>query len=307
MAACLIACAGPPSPPAPRSIRITTGPPAGALSAAGEALASAYRAELPDLAPEVLTSLGTVENVEVLERGQVELGFSFANVAYAAFVGQLPGQTAPFPRLRAIALLQRSPVHFLVGPRSEVHRIEDLRGKKASFGYPGSGTALTVELLLRAFGLDPDKIATPTQQLDAEIAGLLAGRVAALFVPGTPPAAPVQAALAGGGRLLPLQGPPIEGLLQEYPFYSAMTIPADAYRGLSTPVLTIGVNAVLLCRADLADDLVYRLTKALYEAPAGRAVDPALAQWLDVSVGAATPIPLHPGAARYYRERELFP
>ncbi len=302
-----MACSEPLPPSVPRAIRITTGPPAGALSAAGEALASAYRAALPDLAPEVLTSLGTVENVGVLEHGQVDVGFSFANVAYAAFVGQLPGQAAPFSRLRAIALLQRSPVNFLVGPRSVVRTIEDLRGRKASFGYPGSGTNLTVELLLRAFGLDPNALATPTLPLDEEIAGLLAGRLDALFVPGTAPSSPVQAALAGGGRLLPLQGTPIDQMLRQYPFYSAMVIPADAYRELSIPVVTIGVNAVLLCRVDLADDLVYRLTKALYEAPDGAAVDPALAQWLDASVGAATPIPLHPGAARYYRERELSP
>jgi TRAP-type uncharacterized transport system substrate-binding protein len=62
---------------------------------------------------------------------------------------------------------------------------------------------------------------------------------------------------------------------------------------------------VQLCRAELEDDLVYRLTKTLYEGPGESVVDPALVPWLDQAVGAATPVPLHPGAARYYREREL--
>jgi TRAP-type uncharacterized transport system substrate-binding protein len=77
------------------------------------------------------------------------------------------------------------------------------------------------------------------------------------------------------------------------------------YAELPAPVATIGINGVLLCRADLDDDVVFRLTKALYEGTGGSVVDPALAPWLDLGVGAATPVPLHPGAARYYREREL--
>ena len=134
---------------------------------------------------------------------------------------------------------------------------------------------------------------------------MLQRQVDAIFVLGVPPVPAARAALAGGAHLVPVDGAAVDDLLRQYPFYSAMLLRPHMYSELPAPAVTIGINGVLLCRADLDDDLVYRLTKTLYEGPDGSAVDPALVPWLDLAVGAATPVPLHPGAARYYREREL--
>jgi TRAP transporter TAXI family solute receptor len=84
-------------------------------------------------------------------------------------------------------------------------------------------------------------------------------------------------------------------------------IPRDTYPGQSEPVQTIGVNSILLCRADLPDDLIYTLTKALFDSLERPSSPLARFPWLDTDGASATPIPLHAGAARYFRERELFP
>ena len=306
LAAVVSACSDPAPPSARTQLRIVTGLQSGSFAAAGAALADVYRAALPDVEPEVLSITDGLQAFEMLDERRAEIEFTFANVAYGASVDQVfPGQRGPFTGVRAVALLQRATLHFLAGPLSPVHAVEDLRGRRAGFGSR-AGAAVTVNLVLNAFGLDPARIQSRAS-IDEDLDALLAGRLDALFVLGTQPSASVQRAVAGGARLLPLQGSAMEQLFRQYPFYSGMVVPAGVYQGLRSPVVTIGLNGVLICRGDLDEDLVYRLTKALYEGPAGSPAGSALGQWLDISVGAATPIPLHAGAARYYRERELSP
>jgi TRAP transporter TAXI family solute receptor len=286
--AALIACASDAPQAAPRPVRIVSAMSGG--SPFNRTLADVYEAELRGVTPQVVKSEGVVDTIEMLEVGTADVGYSFTNVAYAGYLGELPDQAKPFTRIRAIALLQPAALHVLVEPGSKVTSVEDLRGQPLRFLGPGAAVVLTVESLLPAFGLD-----------DFVVTDDAGGQV----VLGSPPAAAVQQAMARGARLLPVRGRKVDKLLKAYPFYRAMVIPADTYEGLNGPVVTIGVNGVLLCRSDLPDDLVYQLTRTLYEGPLG--VQPTLARWLEPSAGAATPIPLHPGAARYYRERELGP
>jgi TRAP transporter TAXI family solute receptor len=301
--ALVAACSNPVAAPAPRPVRIISAVAGG--SPFNRTLAGVYRAELSDTAPQVVKSAGVVESLELLEAGGGDVAYSFANLAYAAYAGQLPGREGSFQRLRAIALLQPAALHVLVGPESRARGMKDLRERPLTFSGPGAALVMTVESVLPAFGLHTGQ----AQRFDASLAGIegsgLAGAEGAMMTLGVPPVKGIEAALAAGARLLPVKGREVEQLLREYPFYTDVLIPTDAYAGLAAPVVTIGVNGLLVCRADLPDELVYRLTRALYEGPTG--VRPELARWLEPSAGAATPVPLHPGAARYYRERELAP
>jgi hypothetical protein len=298
----VVACATPPAEADATTIRIATGRPNGPFRAAGEALVRRYRAVLPNASPELVMTRGGPDNVAMLESEDADIAFAYANVAYAGFVGQMSDQTVPFERLRGMALLQTGALHVVSAPGSSGRRLEDLRGRRADFGGPAS--ALAAALVLNAFGLNAQAIRVASTDGD-DPSHLLRGDVSALFALGVPPMPSMQTALAGGARLLPVEGPHVDELLREYPFYSATVIHPETYAQVSKPVATIGINGVLLCRHDLDDQTVYQLTKALYESSSGIAVEPVLAWWLDESVGAATPVPLHPGAARYYREREL--
>jgi uncharacterized protein len=133
-----------------------------------------------------------------------------------------------------------------------------------------------------------------------------AGQLDALFVNASYPFDRIEPAMKRGARLVPISGRPVDELINRYPFLRAVTIPAGTYPGQTAPVATVGVNVVLVCAADLSEPLVYDLTRSFFDAlPLLAEAQPSL-RLMDPEQAPATPIPLHDGAARYYRESELF-
>jgi TRAP transporter TAXI family solute receptor len=259
---------------------------------------------MPDVDAEVRVTNGTLANLDALQNRTADVVFSYADVAYAAYVGGPGDQREPFTSLRALALLQLLPVQFVVSDRSPVHDVTDLPGRKVI--YVGGGTGLAAERIVRAYGVDPKSILLQqTRSFEDSIADLSSGALDAMFVLSRYPVDNVSGALERGSHLMPLAGDPIEQLHRQYPFFRPMLIAGGAYPKQSLPVRTIGVHSLLLCRVDLDEGLVYRLTKALFQSLAEQSNE--LLWSVDLDRAAATPVPLHAGAARYYRERELFP
>ena len=253
-------------------------------------------AVMPDIQFETLTRYGSLPGIASLNGGERDLVFSYADVAYMAFVGRLPDASAPATQVRAVAVLDPSTLHVLVGKRSGLYSISQFRGKRVALGRPRGATALMAELVLKAFGLMPSDVDGMLMDFPEGVRRLLGGEVDAVFVSGEIPHPAVAEGIAGGARLLEVSGSPVDRLHAAYPFHKLTVIPGGAYTGYPRPVRTIGVDGLLTCRADLDENLVYRLTKAFFELPDTP---------VDRGRAAATPIPLHPGAARYYREQEL--
>ena len=288
----------------PRVVTLTTGLPGAGFYPLGEALADLYRRIGPSVDVRVVESPGSVRNVEALQRGDADAGFAFADVAYVAYAGYLADK--PFDRLRGIAVLQPSQLHVVVRPQAGIRGIADLRGRRVSVGPPGSGTALTADLLLKAFGMDLEAIRAETLQFSEASTRLVNGTLDAIFVTGSYPANSVSLATRSGGRLLPLEGDAVDRLRHDYPFFRLASIPGGTYPGHPAPTHTIGLDNVLLCRRDLDDELVYALTRQLFgNLPTLARLQPSLGL-MEVANAPATPVPLHEGAARYYRQRELF-
>ena len=124
------------------------------------------------------------------------------------------------------------------------------------------------------------------------------GDIDAAFSGFASPGATVIAAMKRGARLIPIDGPVIEEMRTRYPYLKRTLIPRGTYPNQPEPIRTLGVDTLLVCRADLDDDLVYRFLDAYF------ATRPAMTP-PNLDRAPATPIPLHPGAARYYRQREL--
>jgi uncharacterized protein len=304
LAACSTACEQPSAAPMRQTIRIGTGSLLGNYYAVGTALARTFSLAMPDVDADVKVTKGTLSNLDALQNGTVDIAFSYADVAYAAYVGGPPEQRRPFTSLRALVLLQLLPMQFVVSDRSPVRDITDLPGRRVIL--VGGGTTLPAERIVRAYGVDPRSILLQqTGSYEDSIEGLSSGKLDAMFVLSRYPVDNVSGALERGSHLVPLAGYPIERLHQQYPFFRPMLIAGGAYRTQALPVRTIGVHSLLLCRVDLDEGLVYRLTKALFQSLAEQSNE--LLWSVDLDRAAATPIPLHPGAARYYRERELFP
>jgi|RhiMetdeSRZDD1v2_1073273.scaffolds.fasta_scaffold29017_3 uncharacterized protein len=288
-----------------RTVRFATGTPGGGFYPVGQGLARAYARLMPDVKVEVHATPGAVANVEAIQRGDADLGIAFADVAYIAYIGRLNGAAEPFDRLRGVAMLQLTPVHLVVGRDTGIASVSDLRGRRIGVGPPGSGTGLTAELILQAFGIRPEDTRAEPLPFNDAARRLIDGSLDAMFDNAIFPAESVRMATEAGARLLPLTGHAIERLRQEYPFLRLTVIPRETYPALAGPVHTIGVDSLLVCRSTLDEAIVYDLTRRFFDAlPSLSSTQDAL-RFMDVEQAPATPIPLHDGAARYYREREL--
>jgi uncharacterized protein len=291
-----------PLPAAPRPVvRLTTGTPGAGFYPLGQALGGALGVGLPSADIRIHASAGSVANVEALQRHDADVGLSYADVAYMAYAGRLEGRPQAFDELRGIAVLELTPVHLVVRADSGIRDAAGLRGRHIGVGLPGSGSALTADIVLAALGIAGSAVRLePLRYVEAGDR-LAAGTLDAMFVTGSDPMASVRASTAARARLLPLSGPAIERLRHDYPFYRPTAIPGGTYPGHPDPIQTIGVDNLLVCRKSLEERLVHDLTARFFE------VLPSLSMLtlMDLDQAPATPIPLHDGAARYYREREL--
>jgi TRAP transporter TAXI family solute receptor len=300
------ACGGAASAPSSHVVvKLSSGTPGAGFFALGQSLVRVFSKSLPDVTLQVSESAGSVSNVDAIRHRLADVTFAYSDVAYMAFAGRLNEEDGPLDSLRAIAVLRATPLHVLVGSRSGIRTAAGLKGRRVGMGVRGSGTALTASLVLRAFHIDSRDVISESLRYNDGADRLASGTLDAMFVGASYPAEAVRNATARGARLVPLIGPEIDQLLHEYPFLRATAIPGDTYPNQPYAILTIGPDSLIVCRADLDEDLVYRITRAFFE------VLPAIAaenQWLrlmDVNQSPAAPIPLHEGAVRYYREREL--
>jgi TRAP transporter TAXI family solute receptor len=290
----------------PRPVRLSSGAAGGSFHAMGDLLTRTRRAERLVEPITNQESAGSVSNLEALQDGAAECAFSYADVAYEAVAGRLPGQRRAFDRLKGVALVQVSPLYFLVPRHSPIHGVADLRGRTIALRSRESGSLQAAMLVLKAYDVDTTSIHVKSESFPGSFARLQDSSVDALFILSGQLSDPVSRAVAGNARILPLSGPPIDRIRQQYPFLRPILIPARTYPGQESHLRTIGVESLLLCRADMDVTQVYEMTKTWFRA-AQASGDGPLSGTFSPGRAAATPVPLHPGAARYYRERQLRP
>lgn len=283
-------------------LRIATGNRGGVYHLYGQGLAKVIRQRLPLLRPRVLITDASVVNLRMIAAGQAEVAFSLADAAAAAYLGKPPFRAA-LP-VSALARLYENYLHLVVPADSPITSLTAVRGRPVAVGAPGSGTELLTGRLLGVAGLDIDRdVRAYRLDLDTSVAALSSGRVAALFFSGGIPVAAI-AALARRLRIrlvdLSEWVAPLWGRYGD--FYAERTIPASSY-GTGQQTATVGVPNYLVVAASMDALLAFALTRALFDGrevlaaahPAGRRLDRA---------GAIEtfPLPLHPGAVRYYRQ-----
>ena len=289
----------------PTTIRISAGVPTGTFGPFSESLVRGYAKLLPDLKFELVDLPGSVRNLEALENGSVDLGLSQAGIAYMAYNGRLPDTAHPLRNIRGVAVLNSSIVHLLVAPRSHARSINDLKLEhlRVGVGPVGTGNAVMSELLLSPYSADrPATIAVSVGQTADT---LLAGKLDAAFTISGPPHDEVARAMQQGARLVHVNGPAIDRLRTVYPFLRSAVIPARTYPNQAEAIHTLSIDVVLLARSELDDELVRRLTAALFQMLPQLTSELDFFRDMDPQRAPATPIPLHRGATLYYREREL--
>ena len=298
----LAACGqGPVVDDPPSDLVIAAGEASGVYYRYGEGLARALSDQLPETTVRARVTSGSVDNVVLLGRREAGLAFSLADTAAEAVAG-----TGPFREpvaLRALARLYTNSVHVVVPQSSPVDRVADLRGLRVSVGAAGSGTELTATRMLAVAGLGgPAAVQVSRAGVGESADALAAGRLDAFFWSGGLPTEGVRELFdTAPVRLLPTDDL-LAGMRAAHGEYVVeQTIPSSVY-GTSGDVSTIGVPNLLLVRADLPDDLARALTAGLFAAQPELVEAHPEARTLDERSAITTaPVPLHPGAAAYYR------
>jgi uncharacterized protein len=287
------------------AIRIGAGSTGGDFAAMARALAKTLASETPRYGVEIVVTQGAISSLESMQRGESDCGFSYSNVAYEAFAGRLSNQPEPLRRLRGVALVQISPLYFLVRHGAAIKSVPDLRGRSVALGGAGSASSRAGTLVLNAYGLDGRSTRLRDDGFAPSFRALKDGQLDAVFIVAAEPSLAVRRGIKEGARLLPLDDHHVDALRERYPFLHPLLIPADTYPGQPEALRTIGIESLLLCHEDVSAEHVRRVTDAWMKTFAQLVRAGQLADSVNASLASATPIPLHAGATAYYRSRQV--
>jgi TRAP transporter TAXI family solute receptor len=295
---------------APSFFRIGTGGTAGTYYPIGGLIANAISGAgdkgVPGLVSTAVASNGSVANINAIQSGSMESGFTQSDVAYWAHSGTgLYEGKGKVEDLRLIATLYPETIHLVARKDAGINSVADLKGKRVSIDEPGSGTIVDARIVLGAYGLTESDI--KAEHLKPGPAGDRlrdGGLDAYFFVGGYPTGAISELATSSGISLVPINGPEVEKLLEEYTFFSKDTVPADIYKDVGE-TNTISVAAQWVTSAKQSDEVIYNITKTLWNDATRAALDAGHAKGKLITLQNATTslgIPLHPGAEKFYRE-----
>lgn len=282
-------------------LTVATGSRNGVYYTLGEALATAWRDALGmrEL-PAVTSTDGSINNLQLLADRKADVAFNQIDTAADRLAHTAPAD----PRsLRALARIYDDFVHVVVRADAPATSIAALRGLRVALGSPGSGVLFMAQRVLEALGLSPEKdLHAVHLGLDDSVAALAKGAIDAFFWSGgLPTPAVTDLATRTPIRLINLQED-LAPIHAAYPEYAPGTVPVGTY-GITQPVTTLLVHNVLLVRAEMPDEIANGLVAALFTRQEQIAQSSPNALTIDMRAAIGTqPVPLHPGAERWFRE-----
>ncbi len=249
---------------------------------------------------------GGVDNVKMIQSGELQGGVANSVASYSAYRGinAFEGQE-PFENLRSWVPQYTWPIQMVVPADSPAQTIYDLIGKKIGVDIVGRGAEVSNRDMLTSLGLSYDDIDNYHVSMTESLDLLRTGDLDATFIgTGAPTAIIVEYGTTQDFRLISLSEEDVNKVANDYPYYFPIVIPAGTYDDLTEDVLTVGGYTNAFVHKDLPEDAVYEMTKAVWENrdrleeahPSQRRLSGDMVPYLDATV------PLHPGAARYYRE-----
>lgn len=250
---------------------------------------------------------GSIANINAIKAGDMDMGVAQSDWQFHAFNGTSKFEGDKFDKLRAVFSVHAEPFTVVARADSGVTTFEDLKGKRVNVGNPGSGQRATMEVVLDALGWTMDDFALASELKPAEQAAALGDNKvdAIVFTVGHPNGSIQEATSTVDARLIPVTGDAIDALIADNPYYASATIPGGMYAGTDSDVSTFGVKATFVTSADVDDDVVYQVVKAVFDNfDRFKGLHPAFANLKEADMIAdGLSAPLHPGAAKYYAER----
>ncbi|KAB7613779.1 TAXI family TRAP transporter solute-binding subunit [Amylibacter sp. SFDW26] len=253
---------------------------------------------------------GSVYNINTIREGELEFGVAQSDWQYHAYNGTSKfADAGKFEGLRAVFSVHPEPFTVVARADAGVKTFDDLKGKRVNIGNPGSGQRGTMEVLLEAKGWTTDDFALATELKAAEQSAALCDNQidAMVYTVGHPSGSIQEATTACDSVLVTVSGDAVTGLVDDNPFYRTATIPGGMYRGNDADTETFGVGATFVTSDKVSDDAVYAVVKSVMENIEDfRKLHPAFANLEPKDMASAgLSAPLHPGAAKYYKEAGL--
>ena len=252
---------------------------------------------------------GSVYNINTIKAGELEFGVAQSDWQYHAYNGTSKFADNQFPELRAVFSVHPEPFTLVARADSGITDFKSLKGKRVNVGNPGSGLRATTEVVMDAMGMKMSDFALATEYKGSEMSKQLCdGNIdAMIYVLGHPAAAIKEATTTCDARLISVTGPEIDKLINDNSFYRTAVIPGGMYKGTDGDTTTFGVGATIVSSANVSEKAVYVVAKSVMENIADfRKLHPAFANLKpEEMVSDSLSAPLHPGAAKAYKELGL--
>ncbi|WP_114285728.1 TAXI family TRAP transporter solute-binding subunit [Candidatus Halocynthiibacter alkanivorans] len=250
---------------------------------------------------------GSIYNINTIKAGELEFGVAQSDWQFHAYNGTSKFEEAgAFEKLRSVFSIHAEPVTVIARDDSGIENISDVMGKRMNIGNPGSGTRGTWEVLEAALGWERSDLALAAEMKSAETgAAVCDGKIDAYFWLVGHPSALTQESLAScAAHLVNVTGPAIDKLIADNPYYRSATIPAGMYNN-AEDITTFGVGATFVTSADVPEEVVYIIVKAVFDNfDQFRKLHPAFANLKpEEMIRDGLSAPLHAGAIKYYKEQ----
>jgi len=250
---------------------------------------------------------GSIANINAIKAGDMDMGVAQSDWQFHAYNGTSKFEGDQFENLRAVFSVHGEPFNVIARKDADISSFDDLKGKRVNIGNPGSGQRATMEVVMDAKGWTLDDFALASELKPAEQAAALGDNKvdAIIYTVGHPNGSIQEAVSTIDAELVPVEGPEIEKLISENPYYAAATVPGGMYKGTDSDVNTFGVKATFVTSADVEDDVVYQVVKAVFDNfDRFKRLHPAFENLTEEEmISGGLSAPLHPGAEQYYKER----
>lgn len=250
---------------------------------------------------------GSVANLNAISDKQMDMGIAQSDWQFHAYNGSSSFEGKKNDKLRAIFSIHPEPFTVMARDDSGVKSFDDLKGKRVNVGDPGSGTRATMNVILAAKGWTDKEFKVASELKPSEMASVMCDNNldAITYNVGHPNGALKEAAASCDAHLVPVTGEAIDKLVADHAYYAKATIPGGLYKGSDNPVESFGVYATLVTSADVDNDKVYAVVKAVFDNfDRFKRLHPAFENLKqEEMIKSALSAPLHDGAVRYYKEK----
>jgi uncharacterized protein len=285
------------------NLSIATGGTGGTYYPLGGGLAELISSEIDGYKAVAEVTGASVENMGLIHRQDSDLAIALADTVHQAYYG---GERFNGNKLNVLALASLYPnaIQIVALADSGITSLEDLKGKRVSVGAPGSGTEVNAKALLESNGMSFEDFDVRSLNFNESADALRDGDIdAGFWSVGPPTSSIVSLATTRDIALVSLSKQEVANAREAVPVFAPYTLRAGIYEGLEAPTSSIGIPNVLTVNSAMSEDLAYKITKLLFEkVEALRAIHPAANDTTVEFSLESTPIPLHPGAVRYYEE-----